>query len=610
MDRCLVESDGQNVITVGCHGVRRIVEKIPRNQVGHLDILQDGGPVGCERNMGIVPDLGHNGLQRAERHRYVDTAQHHLESIQIDLVRRAAAGGEIGDRQDSVCRAEVEKIVACATGRRVDAAIARETVVSAATQHDVVAVAAGNCVVAGTAVQGIVAFATDKRIAPAIAGNDIVAIRTVDQIVAIAAGERINAGEAEEIGFDKVGFRRSQQEQAVVAKANPHRGAFVGRGVQQACERAAKTVCQIDLVSAGGEIGDRVVSAIRRNDIRVPGAVAAGHRIVARAAIDRIAALSTDNDVVARAAVYGIAATAAIDGVVAVAAANFVAAAEPGDGVVSVAAVDQPVAAAAGDNRIVARAAIDGRVSGTPGYDVVSAVAVYHFCAARAAEEDVVALCPDPVWHVFGEVIGDQVIHVDILENDLEIGTQLYMGVVAHLRRGGDKFVEIPCDRPADDFPQLTVEVDPVGSIAARCEVGDGQGAGFRAHPEFVVSVSAGNDIVSAAAIDVIVAVAAIQNVVALAAGEIIGSRAARKTVVSVAAVQPVAAGAAHENVVAFVAVYIVVSIAAVDEIMSLPAVEAVVVCAAGDVIVPAGTGNPVGVISAGQGESVVKTVG
>ena len=66
INRCLNKTDRQIVVTISCHRVRRIVEEIAGNQVGHIDVLQDYRPVGRKCNMGVVPDLGQDGLQRCK----------------------------------------------------------------------------------------------------------------------------------------------------------------------------------------------------------------------------------------------------------------------------------------------------------------------------------------------------------------------------------------------------------------------------------------------------------------------------------------------------------------------------------------------------------------
>ena len=133
---------------------------------------------------------------------------------------------------------------------------------------------------------------------------------------------------------------------------------------------------------------------------------------------------------------------------------------------------------------------------------------------------DVIAFGADPVGVVILEVVGDEVVHVDVLEDDRIVVGQCDVGVAADLRGDVEDLAEIPRDRNAHMLPAETVEVDPVFIAIAGREIGDGERAVLVVAPapelERVVAGSAGDDVVAAVCENRVVAASGIDHVVAV----------------------------------------------------------------------------------------------
>ena len=186
----------------------------------------------------------------------------------------------------------------------------------------------------------------------------------------------------------------------------------------------------------------------------------------------------------------------------------------------------------------------------------------------------IVAPGTDPVGMEPQKIVGDEVVHVDVLQDDRQVVVQNDMGIVTDLGCPLKHFEEVFGECDAFCFPHVPPEVDAVvGAVPGR-EVGDGDRTfGRAAEVESIVTCTAGDDVVASPDGNFIVPGAAVHDIVTVAAGAVV----VPDQVVAVTPADRVVTRTAIEVIVARAAAEAIVPVIAREKIVAAPSGKRVI---------------------------------
>ena len=173
------------------------------------------------------------------------------------------------------------------------------------------------------------------------------------------------------------------------------------------------------------------------------------------------------------------------------------------------------------------------------------------------------------------KIVGNQVVHVDILQHDLEVARQCNMGVGADLCRYIQNFAEVSGDLNALISPAISVEIDSVFQAIARCKVGNRQRACIStANLHRIVAGAQCDRVIAAVAKDYVVPCAAIDYVIVPATVNIVVPAAAVDRVAVVISPDVVVPTATGEVIITLTARNRVVPVISGEHIVAIGPVQ------------------------------------